>query len=204
MKSQERSKMVQKIEKPRRKRLSRRLPTIVKVEESAGDPWLAMVPSGIMILPGSSRPVFLLKHEASGETLPVWMHPLDASVGLHELGQGTNGSPHVMTRLILGHLAVTQVDCYLQERIGHHQYARIVFKGEGMRWDGTGIRVRADEAMSFCLAHKARFYSTKSFISQCRVLNEELEKLQEGLLTGAATDAFPELEIDSKKPGYMM
>lgn len=137
------------------------------------------------------------------------MHPLDASVGLHELGQGPVGSPHTVARVLLERLGVRQVDCYFTERIGHHQYVRIEFlheipgAGPGLL-KGEPIRVRADEVMSFCIAHKARFFSTKNFIAQCRVLNEELEKLQDGLLTGAANQAFPELEIGSKKPGYMM
>lgn len=182
-----------------------RLPVVEKLEATDGDPYLPLVPSGIVLLPGTARPVFLLKHEASGETLPVWMHPLDASVGLHEMGQGAAGSPHTVARVLLEKLGVGQIECYFTERVGHHQYVRIEFllEGQPIFPDGT-IRVRADEVMSFCIANKARFFSTKNFIAQCRVLNEELEKLQEGLLAGTAVQAFPELEIGSKKSGYMM
>jgi hypothetical protein len=158
-----------------------------------------------MVMPGSARPVFLLKHEAGGETLPVWMHPLDASVALQELGQGGLGSPHAVTRQILGRLGITTGRCYFVDRVGHHQYVHLHLTTEaGLELPGGAIRVRADEVMSFCLALKVHFFSTKEFIAQCRVLNQELEKLQEGLLTGTAGEAFPELEIDSKKTGYMM
>jgi hypothetical protein len=180
-----------------------KLPIISRAGASKADPFLQLMPSGIVLLPGTARPVFLLKHEASGETLPVWMHPLDASVGLNELGQGNDGSPHSVARQILEQLAVTQIDCYFTERIGHHQYVQIHFVNAGAVTLGP-VRVRADEVMSFCIATKARFFSTKNFIAQCRVLNEELEKLQEGLLAGTAKQAFPELEIDSKKSGYVM
>ncbi len=182
-----------------------KLPIVSRPQASAADPYLQLIPSGIVLLPGTARPVFLLKHEASGETLPVWMHPLDASIGLHELSQGNEGSPHTVARHILGQLGVSQVDCYFIERIGHHQYVQIHFANVAGASQPTGlIRVRADEVMSFCIATKARFFSTKNFIAQCRVLNEELEKLQEGLLAGTANQAFPELEIDSKKSGYVM
>lgn len=170
-----------------------------------GPEWLQLVPSGVMILPGDARPVFLLKHEASGETLPVWMGPLDASVALQELGQGGQGSPHAVTKQILTQLGVTVGRCYFVERIGHHQYVHLhLATATGIELPGSPFRVRADEAISFSLAMKVHFFSTKEFIAQCRVLNQELEKLQEGLLTGIAGEAFPELEIGSKKPGYMM
>ncbi|MDZ4084480.1 MAG: hypothetical protein U1E10_16165 [Bdellovibrionales bacterium] len=175
------------------------------VADAPAPDWIPLVPSGVMVMPGSARPVFLLKHEASGETLPVWMHPLDASVALQELGQGELGSPHAVTRQILGRLGITHGRCYFVDRVGHHQYAVLHLTTEaGLELPGGAIRVRADEVISFCLALKVHFFSTKEFIAQCRVLNQELEKLQEGLLTGTAGEAFPELEIDSKKTGYMM
>ena len=193
-------KLARKISPPKSK-----LPIIARTKASSADPFLQLMPSGIVLLPGTARPVFLLKHEASGETLPVWMHPLDASVGLHELSQGAVGSPHLVARQILERLGTGQVDCYFTDRIGHHQYVQIEFTNAGETvLPGGPLRVRADEVMSFCIASKARFFSTKNFIAQCRVLNEELEKLQEGLLAGTATQAFPELEIDSKKSGYVM
>lgn len=182
-----------------------RLPVVAHSAATSENPYLPLIASGIVLLPGNARPVFLLKHEESGDTLPVWMHPLDASVGLQELGQGPVGSPHVVSRMLLERLGVGQIACYFTERVGHHQYVRIEFFKEGKAlFAEDPIRVRADEVMSFCIANKARFFSTKDFIAQCRVLNEELEKLQEGLLTGAANQAFPELEIGSKKPDYMM
>lgn len=182
-----------------------KFPIMTRMNATTEDPYLPLVASGVMLMPGTARPIFLLKHEASGDTLPVWMHPLDASVGLHELGQGAVGSPHTVVRTILEQLGVGQVKCYFTERVGHHQYVRIELSREGVV--GLAIeplRVRADEVMSFCIAMKAHFFSTKNFIAQCRVLNEELEKLQEGLLSGAVNQSFPELEIDSKKSGYMM
>lgn len=179
--------------------------SLIETTMPNGPEWLPLVPSGVMILPGDARPVFLLKHEASGETLPVWMGPLDASVALQELGQGGQGSPHALTKQILTQLGITVGRCYFVERIGHHQFVHIhLATATGIELPGSPFRVRADEAISFSLAMKVHFFSTKEFIAQCRVLNQELEKLQEGLLTGIAGEAFPELEIGSKKPGYMM
>jgi len=194
---------------PQRAVRKTKLPILATSEATLSDPYVPLLASGIVLMPGSARPVFLLKHEESGDTLPVWMHPLDASIGIHELGQGAAGSPHVVTKILLEQLGVTHVNCFFTERIGHHQYVRLEFQNVKTSKSGSAssleeIRVRADEVMSFCIANKARFFSTKTFIAQCRVLNEELEKLQEGLLAGTAHQAFPELEIDSKKSGYMM
>jgi hypothetical protein len=171
----------------------------------ASENWLPLVPSGVMVLPGNARPVLLLKHESSGETLPVWMGSLDASVALQELGQGGQGSPHTITKMILANFGITKGRCFFVERIGHHQFVNLHLETEsGTELPGSPYRVRADEAMSLSLAIKVLFFSTKEFIAQCRVLNQELEKLQESLLTGTVGEVFPDLEIDFKKTGYLM
>jgi hypothetical protein len=120
------------------------------------------------------------------------------------LSLGASGSPHVVVRAILVRCDAQSLSCYFIEKIGHHQYVNLEFKKNDDVLFGGPIRVRADEVMSFCIANKARFYSTKSFIAQCRVINDEMVKLQEGLLAGTLGEAFPELEIDSKKTGYVM
>lgn len=185
----------------RKKILSTAVPSVPSVEVEMGhEEWIELAPSGIAVLPGTARPVFLLKHTGSGETLPVWSHPLDASVGLHELSHGVEGSPHRVAGLLLKQLGVGTIECYFNERIGLHQYAALKFGGSN-RFE---VRVRADEVMSFCISSKARFFSTLEFIARCRVLNSEIEQLQEGILTGVIEEAFPELEIGSKKAGYVM
>jgi hypothetical protein len=65
--------------------------------------------------------------------------------------------------------------------------------------------------MSFCLALRARFFSEKNFMRDCRVLNQEIETLQEGLTQGEFMQAFPEFnlnheenEVDDENEGEML
>lgn len=66
------------------------------------------------------------------------------------------------------------------------------------------LRVRADEAMSFCLQGGVRFFSTKSLMARCRSLDADLSKLEENLVHGHLPQLTAEMEISSKKHPYVM
>lgn len=173
--------------------------------------WLPLIPAGVVLIPGGARPVLLLKNEESGETLPVWMGALDASVALQELAQGGQGSPHTVAKRLLQKFGLVRGKCYFIERIGHHQYVHLHLETEaGIELPGEPMRLRADEAMSFSLAMKLQFFGTREFIDQCRVINQEMESLQEKILVGETMGGQNEdpgdfdLNLDLKKSGYVM
>jgi hypothetical protein len=179
---------------------------------------MELFPTGVVLAPGSIRPVLLLKTTDQTEVLPVWMGGLDAGVSLNQLSQGGEGSPHVGLIALCERLGVSEVRCFIAERVGHHQYCKIEFSCTSplvSTWLREGLRLRVDEAMSFCLALRARFFSMKDFMRDCRVLNQEIETLQEGMSRGEIVQAFPELDSDDeendddsemlgKKTRYMM
>ena len=107
----------------------------------------------------------------------MWLHPLDAGLALSDLSQQPS-SPHKITRKLLEALKLQIERCEFVDIVGHHQYVKIQFRGP---LQVEAIRVRADEAMSFCLAMNARFYSTKTYMLRCREIDEELTRVEHGL-----------------------
>jgi hypothetical protein len=157
-----------------------------------------LFPTGISFGSGVGRPVLVLKDKHQVEVLPVWMHPLDAAVGLSELSTGSGLTPHAVTCRILEQLSASVETCSFVELIGHHQYVVIQIKGM------KPIRVRADEAMSFCLQTKARFFATREFMTRCRDLDQELQGLESDMAAGQLAALQSERENVSKKHPYVM
>lgn len=163
--------------------------------------WVELFPSGISFGNGVGRPVLVLKDKHQVEVLPVWMNPLDAAVGLQELSTGSGATPHSVTRRILEALDVNLESCHFVELIGHHQYVALRFQGSDRL---KALKVRADEAMSFCLQGKARFFSTKEFMARCRDMEQNLSELEGTFGKGSLAAIQAEREIVSKKHPYVM
>jgi bifunctional DNase/RNase len=167
--------------------------------------WVEMLPSGIAVATELGRPVLILKDKADEHVLPVWMHPLDAGVALAEMSEGSGLTPHSVTKKLLAQLNLAVESCTFVDLIGHHQYVQLNFKAtrEGAP-EVEAMRMRADEAMSFCLQNKAKFLATPSYMARCRRLNAELGQLEQNLATGAMPALQASLETSSKKQPYMM
>lgn len=171
------------------------------VETESLDQWVELFPHGISISSSLGRPVLILKDKAGVEVMPVWMQPLDAGVAIAELSHGSGATPHVVTRRLLEALNLKLESCAFVELIGHHQFVNLTFRGEEQV---LTLRVRADEAMSFCLQGRARFFSTRGLMARCRSLDMDLSKLEQNLVHGHLPQLTAELEISSKKHPYVM
>lgn len=177
---------------------------VAAVEEKL-ETWLELFPSGIAINSGLGRPLLILKDKAGNEVLPVWMHPLDAGVAMAEMQEGLGLTPHVVTRKVLEAVGLSCESCTFVELVGHHQYVQLLFRPLGdSQTAPLTLRLRADEAMSFCLTAKARFFSTASYMTRCRALQAELGSLEENLQNGQLSALRSEIEKSSKKHPYMM
>jgi len=169
------------------------------------EPWIELFPSGIAINSGLGRPLLILKDKSGNEVLPVWMHPLDAGVAMAELQEGLGLTPHVVTRKVLEAVQLKCESCTFVDLVGHHQYVQLLFRPLGDSSAAPQIlKIRADEAMSFCLQAKARFFSTQSYMTRCRGLQAELGSLEENLQNGQLSALRNEMENSSKKHPYMM
>jgi hypothetical protein len=170
-----------------------------------GPEWVELAPSGISIAASAgttgSRPVLIFKDQTGLHVLPVWMNPLDAGVALSELTGGSGATPHVVARRMMEALKIQPEVCAFIDLVGHHQYVLLSFKGETSLGP---LRVRADEAMSFCLQSKVKFYSTPAYMARCRDLDAEIETLESKLSKGALQGLVAEADFSSKKHPYMM
>jgi hypothetical protein len=177
--------------------------------------WVELFPAGVSVATAMGRPVLILKDPLSGDVLPVWMQPLDAGVAMAELSHTMGATPHAVTRQLLAAMKFKVRSCTFVELIGHHQYALIELTTFGENSDlkieknsdqaaPLHLRVRADEAMSFCLQASAKFFSTKDFMSRCRDLDVDLAKLESSLVEGTLPALQAEIEISSKKHPYVM
>lgn len=162
---------------------------------------IELFPHGISVTSNVSRPVFILKDRQSVEVLPVWIHPLDAGIALSELSQGAAASPHLVAMRLLELFDLRLESCVFTEIVGHHQFAEITFRNEAME---KRVRVRADEAMSFCLKAQAKFFSTKAFMARCRAIDADISKLEFNIQQGHLPELQEELENSSKKHPYVM
>lgn len=163
--------------------------------------WVELFPNTMSVSSGLGRPVLIFKDKTENEILPVWMHPLDAGMALAELSQGSGNSPHAVTRQALQLAGVKLETCAFTEVVGHHQFVELRFQtSSGLKT----LRVRADEAMSFCLQARARFISTRKLMAQCRRLDQDLSSFEQSLVQGQNPELLAEMEKSSKKHPYVM
>ena len=154
--------------------------------------WLELFPYGITMGTEPGRPLLILKDAAQEEVLPVWINPVEAGIALSEFST-LPATPHGVVEKLMGALGVKLERCEISEMVGHHQYVVLKFAGAEKIVD---LRLRADEAMSFCLAQKVRFFSKKEFMAQCRNLDAQMEVLENRMRT--------QPEIGSKNHPYVI
>lgn len=143
----------------------------VSVEDLEGD-WLELEPYGVTTSVDSSRPVMLFKALDSEEVLPVWLSPIDAGIAItqHNVKQA-GASPHDLTSKLLHDLHVNLECCLFTEVKGHHQYVELQFR---VNRQLKRISARADQAISFSLHQKTRFFCRPEYIQESRVMNAEM------------------------------
>lgn len=168
------------------------------------DPPIEIFPYGFTMANGPVRPVLVFKDKTGRHVLPVWVHPLDATMAMHEHAT-TPIEPHGATAAVMRIAGVEIESCEFDEVCGHRQYAVVRFRS-AQASEKAQVRVRADQAMSFCLALGARFFSSAEFMARCREIDGKLDGLAERIeaelqAVGSSASA---LENGSKNPSYMM
>ncbi len=153
--------------------------------------WIELFPYAISMGPLQTRPVLIFRDQAESLNLPVWLNQIDASIAALDLSKNTNF--HGLSLKIIDSAGIKIERCEFNEIQGHHQYVRLELSGHPKLKE---MRVRADEAIPFCSAQKARFFSTQEFIMQCRDLDVAILGLEQSL------NLQP--EIGSKKQAYVM
>jgi len=192
-------------ERRRRTKAPLRAKTVPVTGESTGIDLLKEIelfPHGISVSSNLGRPVLILKDKNAVDVLPVWLNPLDAGVALTHLSQaGAGNTPHSVTRQVLEMVEFKLESCCFVELVGHHQFVVLTFTSQN---GPRTIRVRADEAMSFCLQGQSRFFSSKELMARCRNLDADLTQFEQNLAQGQVPGLLSEMEKGSKKHPYVM
>jgi hypothetical protein len=170
---------------------------------------IEIFPQTLSVTSSVSRPVLIFKDKSGQEVLPVWVDAVDAGVLLADMSNSASGSPHTASLKAMEMMGWEPKTACIFELVGHHQFVLIEFYNP----DAVGprvnhIRVRASDAMSFCIQARVKFLSTKSFMEECRTLDGDIVRLENSLMAGHVSgfQANDEggLEISSKKSPYMM
>ena len=140
--------------------------------QTRSDDWIELFPYGVSLSFDEARPFLILKDDSESEVLPVWMSALDAGMAVAESDvTSTHQDAHKLSALILKKFELQVKDCRFIDIQGHHQFVEISVQGPDSL---EKITVRADEAMSYCLSAKARFFAKRSLMLASRRLNERL------------------------------
>lgn len=138
---------------------------------------IRLLPFGLSVSQDGGRPFLLLKDEKGVHTLPVAVNPLEAGVALsqsnHTLPPST---PHRFSSLMLKSLDIELLQCVFVQIKGAHQYVRVYFRGHKSL---NSLKVRADEAMSFCLHQAIPIYATLDFINKSKVMSAEIQDMNQ-------------------------
>jgi|GEM_PF-6782994 len=129
--------------------------------------WIRMKPYGVQISPDGERPLLLLKDQSQELVLPVRMSPLEAGVAITQSNPSVvPTSPHGVAQSLLTALGLNFSKAMFTEIRGSHQYLLLVLQGSS---ELKNLRVRADEAMSFCLHLQIPLYATRAFIEHSKI-----------------------------------
>jgi bifunctional DNase/RNase len=125
-------------------------------------------PHGVTVGLDSSRPVLIFRGKDRERVVPVYLSQLEAGIAItQDHSRQAPQSPHRLARMALEMLGVKPARCTFVELRGHHQYVEVNFEGSEQLHK---IRLRADQAVSFCLHASVPFFCSVEFFEQCRRL----------------------------------
>ena len=138
---------------------------------------IRLLPYGISITADMQRPFLLLKDESHQYTLPVAVSSIEAGISIGQNhSQMKLTTPHRFVQELLESLDIKAVQAVFVQIKGVNQFLRIYLKGHPQT---NSIKIKADEAMSFCLHLGIPIFATKAFINQSKLLNAQIEGLNQ-------------------------
>lgn len=144
---------------------------------------IELFPYGISITQDFQSPYLILKDKTGQHTLPVFVHPLEASLVLN-LGNKSQIplNPHGFLQQILEMYKVQINQCVFVQIKGSRQYVRLYLSGVP---SGNSVKIPVDQAMSLCVSLNIPIKATKNFINQSKILNIEIDSVTQNLVGSA-------------------
>ncbi len=156
--------------------------------------WLELEPWGISVGHEEPRPSLLFKVVGSEQVIPIFISSSEAAVVLSR-NQAQQSSPHGGSLLILSHLGYKADECRFVDIQGHHVYVEVKLTPTKKGKKPQVVRVRADQALSFCLESGAKFLCQESLLRKMRDLKVDMDALNQGFMA--------HLEDVKKRPLYL-
>ncbi len=129
---------------------------------------------GIVLGPGHTRPVLIMKGPEEDDVFPVWLSNMEFdSIEQTNMGVLKSSYFHGTSVKILKAAGLQVSRCDFVDVVGHHQYVDLHLTRE------TGetvqiVKSNAEESISFCLASGSRFFVTPDIMNRSRIINSEI------------------------------
>jgi bifunctional DNase/RNase len=144
--------------------------------------WIKLLPYAVQMSADGRRPILILKDHSGTHSLPVPLNPLEAGIALTQSNKSIAPlSPHKVTESLLQSLKIQFSSCVFSEIKGSYQYVTLTMKKDKSKTEVGPLKVRADEAMSFCLHFNIPLYATQTFMDRSRTLAFEVQDSSQAL-----------------------
>lgn len=141
---------------------------------------IQLYPFGVSITPDLLNPFVLLKDKSLDLTMPVAIHPIEASSVLNLGNKGqVPYNPHHFLGQILESLGIKILQCVFVQLKGTKQFVRLYFQGHQKM---NSIKLQADQAISLCISLNVPILATRRFINQSKLLNVQVEGVTKNLV----------------------
>lgn len=144
------------------------------------DELIQLQPYGVSLTPDLLNPFVLLKDKSLELTMPVSIHPIEASSVLN-LGNKAQVpyNPHYFLGQILESLGIKILQCVFVQLKGPKQFVRLYFQGHQKM---NSIKLQADQVISLCISLNIPILASKKFINQSKLLSVQVEGVTRNLL----------------------
>lgn len=144
------------------------------------DELIQLHPYGVSLTPDLLNPFVLLKDKSLELTMPVAIHPIEASSVLNLGNKGqVPYNPHHFLGQILESLEIKILQCVFVQLKGPKQFVRLYFQGHQKM---NSIKLQADQVISLCISLNIPILASKKFINQSKLLSVQVEGVTRNLL----------------------
>ncbi len=143
-----------------------------EVLKALGSEFFEFLPIGLALSEGHSKPVLLMRAPETQMLLSIPLHPLEAGLTLTQSQREREMAPaHRMIRRILDSFHLKLDMCVFTEIRGYIHHVTLFF---GNNKEAKTLTVRAEEALSMCLAHNTRIFASRDYVEASRRVDQEL------------------------------
>lgn len=120
-------------------------------------------PFGVTLGLDVSRPILIFRSRDEDRVVPIALSTVEAGLAVWS---ESDGSPHALAIKVLEDSGLKVTKCTFIALHEHEPFVEVEFRRVGER--KQKLRLRADQAVSYCLHARVRFYCSMEFFRQNR------------------------------------